>query len=131
MSRSRPSTVGWAKASPDTFCPRSPMSPSSLWRSLATALALASTAALAAPTIQWFAATPSSVATGANTTLRWQVDGATSVTIDNGIGTVAAKGTRVVTPGTTTTYTITAQDGGGQTTQHSRTVIVSPNPTEV
>lgn len=69
------------------------------------------------PTIASFTATPSSVSTGWSTTLAWSVTGAeTTVSIDQGIGTVLASGSIVVTPGTSTTYTLTATNASGTRT---------------
>ena len=45
--------------------------------------------------------------------LRWGVSGATSVTIDHGIGNVASTGTRAVYPTETTTYLLTATNEAG------------------
>jgi hypothetical protein len=59
--------------------------------------------------IKKFVATPDSVAAGGGVTLDWEVVGAQSIEVDNGIGAVVAKGTREVRPSTTTVYTLTAQ----------------------
>ena len=63
-----------------------------------------------------FDATPSSIAAGQSSQLTWIVQGATSVSINNGIGTVAATGSTTVTPATTTTYTLTAVGPTGNVT---------------
>jgi hypothetical protein len=63
-----------------------------------------------------FDATPSSIAAGQSSQLTWIVQGATSVSINNGIGTVAATGSTTVTPTTTTTYTLTAVGPTGNVT---------------
>jgi len=69
-----------------------------------------------APTIK-FSASPDTIITGQKSTLSWTTTNATSLTIDNNIGTVdAASGTKDVTPTTTTTYTATATGPGGTTT---------------
>jgi hypothetical protein len=47
-------------------------------------------------------------------TLSWSVTGATSVAIWPEVGTVAATGTAVVTPGSTTTYTLHANNASGE-----------------
>ena len=57
-----------------------------------------------APVIGEFTAEPSSIERGQSSTLRWSVTGATSVSIDQGIGTVQANGSRRVFPSDTTTY---------------------------
>jgi len=56
---------------------------------------------------------PTSITTGGSATLQWNVTGATSVTIDQGIGEVPAAGTRMVSPNTTTTYNLAASSPTG------------------
>ncbi len=58
------------------------------------------------PLVTSFTATPASIASGASSTLAWATSGASAVSINQGIGTVQASGTRAVTPTQTTTYTI-------------------------
>jgi len=70
-----------------------------------------------------FTAAPVSIVAGAPVTLSWTVLNAASVTIDNGIGTVAAQSSRTVNPLVTTTYTLTATGEGGPV-QSSLTVQV-------
>lgn len=79
-----------------------------------------------APTIQWLVASPSSVTAAGSTVLRWHVDGADTVSIDNGIGVVPAIGTRTVAPGTTKTFTLSATSNGATATRQ-QTVVVGPN----
>ncbi|MBA7609749.1 hypothetical protein ES703_16943 [subsurface metagenome] len=69
-----------------------------------------------APIINSFSANPSTITVGESSTLSWSVTDATSVTIDNGIGSVALTGTTTVTPATTTTYTLTATNTAGSVT---------------
>ena len=57
-----------------------------------------------------FDVTPSIIDVGASSNLSWAVTGATSVSIDNGIGNVALSGHRTVIPSQTTTYTLTASN---------------------
>jgi serine/threonine-protein kinase len=52
-------------------------------------------------------ASANSIERGQSVTLTWQVNNASSVSI-SGIGQVAPQGTRIVNPGTTTTYNLTA-----------------------
>lgn len=69
------------------------------------------------PEIDTFTARPSLIASGETTTLDWQITGADSAEIDNGIGSIdATSGSLVVSPTTTTTYTLTATNGGGPIT---------------
>ncbi len=60
------------------------------------------------PVITTFTASPRNIVSGGLSTLQWNVTGATSLSIDQGIGTVSSSGTRTVTPTTNTTYTLTA-----------------------
>lgn len=79
------------------------------------------------PTIS-LTATPQSVNQGSSATLTWSATNATSVTIDNGIGTVGLSDSRQITPASNTTYTATATGAGG-TASASVNVIVIPKPT--
>jgi hypothetical protein len=56
-----------------------------------------------------------SIISGQSTTISWGTANADVVTIDNGIGGVAANGSITVSPVTTTTYTLTATGLGGST----------------
>jgi hypothetical protein len=75
------------------------------------------------PTINAFSAIPTAILVGETSALSWDVTGATSLTIDQGVGTVT--GTAVaVTPGATKTYTLTATNSNGSATA-TATVTVS------
>lgn len=78
--------------------------------------------------IQAFAASPSTgITAGSPVSLSWATTNATSLSLDNGIGTVT--GTSVsVSPLVTTTYTLTAQNAFGASTQQV-TVLVISTPT--
>ena len=76
------------------------------------------------PIINSFSADSPSITAGESSTLSWSVTDATSVTIDNGVGTVALSGTTTVSPITTTTYTLTATNTAGSVTA-TTTVTVS------
>jgi len=65
------------------------------------------------PVILSFGATPDAISAGGSATLEWQVNGADTVTIDQGIGAVATNGSQTVTPGETTTYQLVAHSDGG------------------
>ncbi len=69
------------------------------------------------------AANPSTVQPGQSSTLTWQTSNANEVTIA-GLGTLPASGSRAVTPGETTTYTLVAKGPGG-TNEASASVSVS------
>ena len=73
-----------------------------------------------APTISSFTATPATIDRGESSTLRWRTSNADSVSIsasiNPGVGTVNAEGSRVVSPTATTTYTLTATNSVGSAT---------------
>jgi len=72
-----------------------------------------------------FDATPSNITAGQSSQLTWIVQGASSVSINNGIGNVALTGSVTVTPDATTTYTLTAVGPSGNVTA-TATVTVGP-----
>jgi len=80
------------------------------------------------PVINSFSAEPPEIAAGESSTLSWAVTGATSVTIDQGIGSVALSGSRAVTPGTTTIYTLTATNPAGSVTATAQVVVSGASP---
>ena len=66
------------------------------------------------PTVAQFTAEPTTIQRGQSSTLRWEVTGdVTSVSIDQGVGTVQSTGNRRVIPSDSTTYTLTATGPGG------------------
>ena len=69
------------------------------------------------PVVSQFTVTPSLITSGESTTLDWQISNADSAEIDKAIGSInATSGSFVVSPTTTTTYTLTATNGGGSIT---------------
>ena len=76
------------------------------------------------PVITQFSSNPSMINSGGTSTLSWNVTGANSVSIDQGIGQVNAAGTRVVSPATSTVYTISATNSAGTVTS-SATIMVN------
>jgi hypothetical protein len=60
------------------------------------------------PVVATFSINPNVIDVGESATLQWNVTGADSVTIDQGIGDVPPIGSRIVSPNYTTTYTLTA-----------------------
>jgi hypothetical protein len=64
-----------------------------------------------------FTANPASIQTGQTTTLSWSTTNASSITLNNGIGTVALNGSVNVSPTNTTSYTLTATGSGGTVTK--------------
>ncbi len=83
------------------------------------------------PTIVSFAPSPGEVNLGESATLSWSVNGATSITIDNGIGDVTndEDAQVTVTPTQTTTYTLSATNDQGQEDQEQTRITVSGTPT--
>jgi peptidoglycan-associated lipoprotein len=82
-----------------------------------------------APAIAQFTAEPTNIQRGQSATLRWEVTGdVTSVSIDNGIGTVQNTGNRRVFPNDSTTYTLTATGPGGSTTAAATVTVTVPPP---
>jgi hypothetical protein len=79
------------------------------------------------PLIVQFSANPGFIHAGGSSTLTWQVNNATSISIAPAIGSVAASGSTGVTPAQTTTYTLTASNQYG-TASASATVVVKPGP---
>ena len=70
-------------------------------------------------------ATPATIVAGESSTLFWQTTNATSVSISPGVGTEGANGSAVVSPTTSTTYTITAQGPNSATAACSVAVTVT------
>jgi len=62
-----------------------------------------------------FKTTPESIGPGGAAELSWDVKYATSISIDQGIGTVAASGKKTVNPTRTTVYTLTANNSSAET----------------
>jgi hypothetical protein len=75
-------------------------------------------------TIQSFTANPTQVVAGSNTTLSWDVSGADSVTIDQGVGTVTTSGSKLVMPPSTVTYTLVATANGSTATSSVQVVVL-------
>ena len=86
-------------------------------------------AATAAPVVAQFSAEPTTIQRGQSATLRWEVGGqTTSVSINNGIGSVRSTGRQQVTPTNSTTYTLTATGPGGTITGSATVSVVTPPP---
>ncbi len=82
----------------------------------------------AAPDIANFSAEPSSIERGQSSTLRWSVSNANQITIDNGVGTVQASGSKSVYPNDTTTYTLRASGPGGTLSKTATVTVTAPPP---
>jgi len=82
------------------------------------------------PVIGTFSSNPSAIDPSGMANLSWNVTGANSVSIDQGIGLVSASGTRQVSPATSTVYTLSATNSKGTVTRTALTAVntVSSNP---
>jgi peptidoglycan-associated lipoprotein len=82
-----------------------------------------------APTVVQFTADPASIQRGQSATLQWQVSGqATSVSINQSIGTVQNTGSQRVSPDDSTTWTLTATGPGGSNTARATVNVTAPPP---
>jgi len=77
------------------------------------------------PVIEVFSNNPSTIKYGGTSILLWNVAGANSVIIDHGIGMVNAAGIRVVSPATSTVYTLSATNSAGTATGSVMTTVSS------
>jgi len=80
------------------------------------------------PVIGNFSSSPSTINSGDTQTLMWNVTGANSVSIDNGIGQVDVVGTRVISPASSTTYILTATNSSGTITSSAVTTVNTVAP---
>src|SRR5512140_2964305 len=80
----------------------------------------------AAPTVS-ISAYPAAIDQGKCAKLDWSTTGASSASIDQGIGSMDPNGSREVCPSSTTQYTVTAMGEGGTRTA-TTTVTVTPPP---
>jgi len=69
------------------------------------------------PIITTFSASPASINAGDEATLTWDVIGAKSINVNQGVGGVASKDTIKVTPSETSTYTLRADSDYGSVTK--------------
>ena len=88
----------------------------------------------AAPTAT-LAASPDVIQQGQSTTLTWQTNNASDITIE-GLGTVSASGSKTVMPNSSTTYTLTAKGPGGSQNASARVTVnakmaaATPSPSD-
>ncbi|MFA5066004.1 MAG: hypothetical protein WC566_11140, partial [Dehalococcoidia bacterium] len=78
-----------------------------------------------APLIRSFTASPSTISPGGTSNLSWGVTGATILIIDQGIGVPTSASGQAVSPGETTSFTLTAINSYGT---DNATVTVTVNP---
>jgi pSer/pThr/pTyr-binding forkhead associated (FHA) protein len=77
------------------------------------------------PQIEYFQASPASITAGDCTTLQWgQINFASDVIIQPGIGEVTAPGSQEVCPPETTSYVLTTVGPGGTTTAATTVIVV-------
>lgn len=86
---------------------------------------------IAKPSITGFTASPGSVTSGQTSTLSWSVTGATSLSLDNGIGPVTGTTSKAVTPAVSTTYTLTATNAAGSVTAIVTVAVSAPAPPSI
>ena len=70
----------------------------------------------AGPVIRAFTSATPRIAGGAQASITWIVEDASSITLDNGVGDVTAKTSTAVAPAATTTYHLTAANSAGSVT---------------
>ncbi|HKT70041.1 MAG TPA: immunoglobulin domain-containing protein [Terriglobales bacterium] len=80
----------------------------------------------AAPTAS-LTANPSTIEKGQSTTLTWETQNATDVSID-GIGSVQPNGNQSVSPTDSTTYHLVAKGAGGSQEATARVTVTQPPP---
>jgi peptidoglycan-associated lipoprotein len=68
------------------------------------------------------AANPAVIEQGQSATLTWETSNASDINIE-GIGTVMASGSRTITPGSSTTYSLTAKGPGGTKDASARVTV--------
>jgi hypothetical protein len=72
---------------------------------------------------------PTSIQRGQTSTLHWEVTGsATSVSINQGLGTLQSTGSKRVSPSDSTTYTLTTTGPGGSSTASATVNVSAPPP---
>ena len=81
----------------------------------------------ARPTVS-MSAEPSSIERGKSATLKWSSTGATSASINQGIGAVRTSGSREVFPTQTTSYSITVKGQGGEASASATVTVRTPPP---
>lgn len=78
----------------------------------------------AVPTINSFSASGATITLGGGSVLAWSVSNATTLSIDNGVGSVAGSSV-TVSPTATTTYTLTAANASGSVTATTTVTVVA------
>jgi len=78
------------------------------------------------PVISSFSISPAAINRGASATLSWSVTNATTVSIDQGVGSVPTSGSRSVSPEKDTVYTLTASNNDGSTSKTCEIKVTQP-----
>jgi len=78
------------------------------------------------PVISTFTASPQTIQAGESAKLVWNVTEATKVSIDQGIGDISSSGAIVVSPVSTTTYTLIATRSNGTSVTATAQVAILP-----
>jgi hypothetical protein len=78
----------------------------------------------ALPTIDSFDASPRTIRRGESATLVWSTSNATSVSIDQGVGSRPVRGSASVAPTSTTTYKLSATGPGGTVTRETTVEVI-------
>jgi peptidoglycan-associated lipoprotein len=81
--------------------------------------------AVTQPTVKFFGGEPETVTSGQAAVLRWSVENADRVQIDNGVGEVNQDGKHAVTPSDTTTYKLEARKNSGGAAEAAVTIAVA------
>lgn len=82
----------------------------------------------ARPSVTGFGASPGQVEPGESAVLSWEVEDATSVVIEPGLGAVGTSGSATVSPAATTTYRLVASNASGTATAEATVGVVGPPP---
>lgn len=82
------------------------------------------------PPVASLKAAPASITEGQSATLTWNTENATEVSIQPGVGSVAAHGSATVAPNTPTTYTLTAIGTGHSAIASAKVEVVPAGPSE-
>lgn len=81
-----------------------------------------------APTVSSFTANPASITAGQTATLSWSVSGATTISIDNGVGDVSTLTSKAISPAQTTTYRLTATNSAGSASANATVTVTAAAP---
>jgi peptidoglycan-associated lipoprotein len=88
---------------------------------------------VAKPMVKFFTAEPTTIERGQASSLKWEVTGAETASINQGLGVIGTSpsggtiaGNRSVFPSTTTTYTLTATNSGGSVTESVTVNVTQP-----